>query len=102
MNGDATEKDIYDQINDLRSEYRLVASKLDGLTSAVDALTRSRQFSWPAMLSAGAALVVFGGVVWSAVQMSIALAVEPLKQELVMGSTIRAECGRTALKTARV
>lgn len=91
MNGDPAQKDLYDEINELRSDYRLVASKLDGLTSAVDALTRSRQFSWPAMLSAGAALVVFGGVVWSAVQMSIKLEVEPLKQELVMGQTIRDE-----------
>lgn len=91
MNGEPLERGFYDQLNDIKTELRVIVSRLDSQSATVDVLSRSRQFSWPAMLSTGAALVVFGGVVWSAVQMSIALAVEPLKQEIVMGATIRAE-----------
>lgn len=40
------------------------------------------------MLSTGAALVVFGGVVWSAVQMSITLAVQPNAQAVAQIATV--------------
>lgn len=91
MNGDPTEKDIYDKLHQLSSGQALSSSQVGDMKKTLDALVARGQFSWTMMLSFTGATITVGFVVWGMFQQAIGRAVDVIKAEMENAETIRAE-----------